>query len=71
MYIQSSHYILQLTQYMSIYLNKTAIKLKLPKVNQEPNKSCFMYVFNMEWEEEVRLLCVEDLEGRGILRKSV
>ena len=56
----------------AIYLNKTAIKLKLPKVNQEPNKSCFVYLFNMEWEEEeVRLLCVEDLEGRGILRKPV
>lgn len=26
-------------------------------------------VFNMEWEAEVRLLCVEDLEG-WILRKS-
>ena len=32
----------------------------------------FLYLFNMEWEEEeVRLLCVEDLEGRGILRKPV
>ena len=55
----------------AIYLNKTAIKLKLPKVSQEPNKSCFVYLFNMEWEAEVRLLCVEDLEGCGILRKSV
>lgn len=31
-----------------------------------------MYLFNMEGEaQEIRLLCVEDLEGRGILRKSV